>query len=461
MKRRDLLKTTLLGAVAGAATRPAALAGQQAQTPRAPASDRIRVGMIGVGGFGYGFNLPDFTNNPDVEIAAICDCFQPNLDKAMAFAGGKPKPYRDYRRLLEDKSIDAVVITTPEHWHSIMGIDACDAGKDVYVEKPIGHHIREGRLLVDAARRNNRVVQVGTQQRSGAHFQRAVKYIQEGRIGDVYLASCWNHSPMAPKPQPVTGGVPAGMDWDMWLGPAPQRSYEEIFSTGRRGLWDFWGGMITEWGCHLTDIVLWAMNVQAPQSVVAAGGVFHRGYGEIPDTLQVTYTYPKFLFHYSVLNHNTYGLNGDPGAARFGSYGMQFQGTKGTLFVDRGGFKITPQTFRREEPNQPPPPPSTDSRTPGYYYTTEIQAEVSDSSVQHWPHVRNFLDCVKSRKRPNADIEAGHYANTTCRLGNIAYRVGRRLQWDAAKEQVIGDAEANKLVVGTYREPWTPKGLSS
>jgi predicted dehydrogenase len=218
-------------------------------------------------------------------------------------------------------------------------------------------------------------------------------------------------------------------------------------------------GRSPQWGSHLTDIILWAMKAQGPQSVVAAGGLFDRKQGEIPDTLQVSYTYPNFLFHYSILSHNTYGLNGDPGAARFGSFGMQFHGTKGTLFVDRSGFRITPQTTRVEEANQPPSPSFPDSRQPGFYYTTEVLPEHSETSQQHGPHVRNFLDCVKSRKRPIADIEAGHYANTVCRLGNIAYRVGRRLQWDAEKEQVIGDAEANRLAIGTYRAPWVPKGL--
>lgn len=173
------------------------------------------------------------------------------------------------------------------------------------------------------------------------------------------------------------------MDWDLWLGPAPKLPYAEVWNVGRRGYWDFWGGMLTE--C--------------------------------------------------------------------------FHGTKGTVFVDRGGFRIMPQTTRHEEPDQPPPGPTTDSRQPGYYYTTDILPEQSDSSQQHGPHVRNFLDCVKSRKRPNADVEAGHHANVACRLGNISYRVGRRLEWDGVKEQVVGDPEANRLVVGTYREPWTPKGL--
>jgi predicted dehydrogenase len=459
MRRRDVLKATALGALMG---KDLAFAQTASETTgiKAPPSDRIRVGMIGVGGFGLGANLPDFMKNPDVDVVAICDVFDENLEKGIALNGGKGKRYKDYRRLLEDKEIDAVVVTTPEWWHSIMTIDACDAGKDVYVEKPLGRFIREGRLAVEAARRNNRIVQMGTQQRSGAHFQRAVKYVQEGRIGDVYYATCWHHSPRPTTPPAlVTGEAPPGLDWDMWLGPAPKLPYAEVRNVGRRGYWDFWGGNLTEWGSHLADIVLWAMKVKGPDAVVAAGGQFHRKEGQLPDTLQVTYNYPGFLFHYSILHHNTYGLNGDLGAARFGSYGIQFHGTKGTLFVDRSGFRLTPQTTRREEANQPPPMPTNDSRQAGFYYTTEINPEVSDTSQQHGPHVRNFLDCVKSRKRPIAEVEDGHYANTVCRLGNMAYRLGRRLQYDPVKEQVVGDPEATRLVLGTYREPWKPKGL--
>jgi len=460
VKRRDLLKAAALGGFVG---KDLALgkARQQNQVTKTPASHRIRIGMIGVGGFGFGTNLPDFLKNPDVEVVAICDVYESNLERAVELAGGKAKRYRDYRRLLDDREIDAVVITTPEHWHAIMAIDACDAGKDVYVEKPCAHHIRDGRAIVEAARRHNRVVQVGTQQRSGAHFQRVVKYVREGRIGDVYYATCWHHSPLSAPTAPVTGGPPPGLDWDLWLGPAPKLPYDEVWNVGRRGSWEFWGGNLTEWGSHLADIVLWAMKVQGPQRVAALGGQFQRKQGELPDTLQVTVTYPTFLFHYSILHHNSYGLNGDLGAARFGSYGIQSHGTNGTLFVDRSGFRLTPQTTRREEANQPPPLPTPDSRATGFYYTTEIPPEVSDSSQQHGPHVRNFLDCVKSRNRPIADIEDAHYTNTALRLGNISYRVGRTLQWDATKEQVVGDSEANQLAIGTYRDPWRPKGLRS
>ena len=458
MKRRELLKkATALGALTYAGGELAF--GQTTRGPaRTPASDRIRVGMIGVGAFGT-VNLGDFLANKDVEVAAVCDVFEPSLEKAIATAGGKARPYRDFRKLLEDREVDAVVISTPEHWHAPMTILACEAGKDVYVEKPASHHIRDGRLMVEAARKANRVVQVGSQQRSGAHFQRVVKYIREGRIGEVRYATCWYHSLPAVTKPPVSGPPPATLDYELWLGPAPKLAYEEAFNVGRRHYWSLWGGPMTEWGAHLSDIVLWAMNASGPQAVVAAGQRFNKKPGEIPDLLQATFNFPGFVFHYSVMNHNTYGLNGDVGAARFGSYGIQFQGTKGTLFVDRSGFRVTPQPIRHEEPNQPPPVPVSDSRQPGFYYTTEILPEQSDSSQQHGPHVRNFLDCVKSRKRPNADIEAGHRANTLGRLANIAYRLGRRIRWDPAREVALDDAEANQLALGTYRDPWKPRGL--
>jgi predicted dehydrogenase len=247
----------------------------------------------------------------------------------------------------------------------------------------------------------------------------------------------------------------------MWLGPAPKLPYQQVWGNLRRTSWEFFGGMITEWGCHLMDIALWALQVQGPLSVVAQGANFQLKGAEIPDTLQVLYQYPNFLIQYSVLRHNSFGPNGDAGAARFGSYGIQFHGTKGTLFVDRAGFRITPQPTRHEEPGNPPRTGgmNPDERQPGFYYTTDLTAEVSDTSQQHLPHIRNFLECVKTRQRPVADIEEGHRTNTVCRLGNIAYRVGRKIRWDNTGERVVDDPEANRLVVGTYRAPWIPKGL--
>jgi predicted dehydrogenase len=428
-------------------------------TPLSAANDRIGIGFIGCGNMGS-IDQRDFQLNPDVEVVAVCDVYRPNAERAQKTAGGSAKIYSDYRRLLENKDVQAVVIATPEHWHALMAIDACDAGKDVYVEKPASHHIRDGRLMVEAARRNNRVVQVGSQQRSGLHFQRVVKYIREGKIGDVAYTVCWNHSGLGADAPPAAAQPPADLDWDMWLGPAPKLPYRDVWGTLRRTSWDFWGGMITEWGCHLMDIALWGLEAKTPISVVAQGGHVRLKNSEIPETLQVLYEYPNFLIQYSVLRHNSFGPNGDPGAARFGSFGIQFHGTKGTIFVDRAGFRLTPQPLRHEEPGNPPRTVGNpDERQPGFYYTADVPPEVSDSSSQHPPHVRNFLDCVQSRRRPVADIEEGHITNTVCRLGNIAYRVGRKIRWDAEKEQVIGDAEANRMVVGTYRAPWIPKGL--
>lgn len=456
MNRRDLLKRT------GLAAAVAQTMGSN-QGARAAANDRVGVGLIGCGNQGTA-DQRSFMEQPDVEIVALCDVYETNLQRNLKIAGGKAKTYHEYRRLLEDKDVQAVIVATPEHWHALMCIDACDARKDVYVEKPASHHIRDGRLMVDAARRNNRVVQVGSQQRSGSHFQRAVQYVQDGRIGDVYYVTCWNHSSPASTGAArasISNRPPADLDYDLWLGPAPKLSYSEVFGGGRRSSWDFSGGMITEWGAHLLDVALWGMKAQEPRSVVAAGGQFRDKEGEIPDTLEVLYECGGFLLQYSVLHHNSFGPNGDPGAARQGSYGIQFHGTKGTLFVDRAGFRLTPQYVRREDPNHPPRPVvwASDERQLGYYYTTETLPESGDSSLQHQAHARNFIDCTKSRKRPNADIEDGHHANTTCRLGNIAYRLARKIRWDGAKEQVVDDPEANRLVVGTYRAPWIPKGL--
>jgi predicted dehydrogenase len=268
-----------------------------------------------------------------VEIVALCDVYEPNLLRNLKMAGGNAKTCHDYRRLLEDKTVQAVIIATPEHWHALMCIDACDAGKDVYVEKPASHNIRDGRLMVEAARRNNRIVQAGSQQRSGSHFQRAVKYVQDGRIGDVHYVTCWNHSGMAAgrgSDRAATApNPPADLDYGLWLGPAPKLPFAEVRGGGRRANWDFFGGTLTEWGAHLVDVALWGMKAREPRSVVAAGGQFRSREGEIPDTIQATCDFGGFLLHYSVLRHNSFGPNGDPGAARQGSYGTQSTGPRG------------------------------------------------------------------------------------------------------------------------------------
>ena len=316
--------------------------------------------------------------------------------------------------------------------------------------------------MVETARSTKRVVQVGIQQRSGTHFQRAIKAIHDGRIGDVYLAQVWNHSwlPQQAVGKPGDSEPPAGLDWDFWLGPSPWHP----FNPARRvfnNWWDTGGGMLTNWGTHTIDTIHWGMKATAPRSIVATGGIYYRKDAmEVPDTLEVTYEYPGFLLQCSIISHNSYGNNGDPGRKAFGGYGMMFHGTKGTVFVDRAGYELIPQMKENREPTAQRWREAMDDLVGvGLYYTTETPAEKGVSSIQHFPHVRNFLDCVKTRALPIGDIETGHRSTSACHLGNIAYRVGQKIHWDAAAERITSSEEADKLLTVKYRSPWKLAGL--
>jgi predicted dehydrogenase len=398
------------------------------------ANERVIVGVIGCGGQGRS-NMRDFLRQPEVEIAAVCDVYDTNLNEAREMTDGKATIYKDFRKLLEHKDLDAVIIATPDHWHALPMIYACDAGKDVYIEKPVSHTIVEGRKMVEAARRGKRVVQVGTQQRSGPHFQQAVELVRSGKLGKVSFARTWNSSNQFPQgigDPPDTDPLP-GLDWDMWLGPAPYVKYNRNRCLSNfRWFWDYAGGMLTDWGTHLIDIVHWAMGVDAPTSVYAAGGKHYiQDNRETPDSLEVTYEYPGFLLNYSNRILNNHGIDGR-------SYGIEFQGTAGTLFVDRGGFEFTPEARRVGDEMAPP----------------GEKAFRGEGSPQHFPHVRNFIDCVKSRQTPVSDIEIGHRSTSASLLGNIALKVKQKIEWDGKKEQIVGNAEASKLLSRDYRKPW-------
>ena len=343
LTRRDFIKRAAQGTAAGLAF--------SAARPAVAASDKVRVGVIGPGHQGRG-DTRDFVRQPDVEVVAVCDVYEPNLPLAVEAAGGRAQTYKDFRQVLERKDIDAVLVATPDHWHALVTVEACKAGKDVYVEKPLSHDIHEGQVMVEAARKYNRVVQLGTQQRSGIHFQKAVELVQNGLLGKISFVRTGTYLNNYPYGigNPPDSDPPPGLDWDLWLGPAPLAPFNVNRWTNMdphdwssfRYFWDYAGGMMTDWGVHLIDIAQWGMQVEGPRVISSVGGKYYnQDNTQTPDTLQVTYEYenPSFIL---VFEHRWENANW----RHEKGYGIEFHGTDGTLFVDRGGFELYPETRR-------------------------------------------------------------------------------------------------------------------
>jgi predicted dehydrogenase len=287
-----------------------------------------------------------------VEVAAVCDVFQPNLDKAQKAAGGKAQCYNDFRKVLDDKEIDVVLVAAPDHWHPLPMVEACKAGKDVYVEKPICVAVEEGQKMVAAARKYNRVVQVGLWQRSNLHFQKAVELVQSGVLGKVSFVRTWNYGNTYPDGQGTypDSDPPAGLDWDMWLGPAPKAQYnfqrfgvaDNRWSTFRY-FYDYANGWPGDWAVHLMDIVLWAMKSEGPIAITALGSKhFIKDNTETPDTLDITWEFPNFIATYEsrLCNSNSMFRK---------EYGILFQGTDATMFLDRSGFEVFPEPMSQAD----------------------------------------------------------------------------------------------------------------
>ncbi len=412
----------------------------------------MQVGFIGFGLIGHQ-HVHDFKNQSDVDLAAMCEVYQPRLEQGVAACGQRAKAYRDFRKLLDDKDIQAVVVSTPGHWHALLTIMACAAGKDVYVEKPLTLFVREGRWMVEAARRYNRVVQVGTQQRSGKHYQHARELLRSGYIGKIMSVRMGAFRNVMPGFSSLPdGAAPGEFDYDMWLGPAPARPYNP-----RRGLyhfrwfWDYSGGQMTNLGAHEIDIAQWVMDVKGPTAVSSSGGRFALGgAGETPDTQDALFEYPGFTMMYSYR---------EASAGRRAGLGLEFCGTKGSMVIGRGGFQVFPDAKINPEDaipvfqGQPAGGPQRSSATHTETWTQEMK-EKGSSDEQFALHARNFVDCVKSRERPIADVEGGHRVTTTCHLANLSLRLGRKLRWDPEKEDFPGDAEASARLVRPYRKPW-------
>lgn len=414
------------------------------------ANDRIQLGFIGYGLIG-GQHVHDFKNQKDAELAAMCDTYQPRLEQGVAACGGRAKAYTDFRRLLDDKSIDAVVVSTPDHWHALMTIMACAAGKDVYVEKPMTLFVREGRWMMEAARRYQRVVQVGTQQRSGTHYQKALRLMRDGHIGKIHSVRMATSRNILPGfGSPADTAVPAGFDYEMWLGPAPKRPFNPHRGIYHfRWFWDYSGGQMTNLGAHLIDIAQWVMDVKGPRAVYSAGGRFAlQDHGETPDTQDALFTYAGFtsIFSYREASHGR------------GGFGQEFFGTKGSLTISRSGFEVHPDARIKPEnaipvfTGQPSGGPVRDNRKPEAW--TETVREAGSSDQQFDLHARNFLDCMRTRQKPISDVESGHATATACHLANISLRTGRKLTWDPEKDEILGDREASQYLTRPYRRPW-------
>jgi predicted dehydrogenase len=340
--RREFVKWSAAGVIAGRVVMQPL--GVRRDDRIRGANDRVVVALIGAGRQGQS-DLANAVKQPDTEVAMVCDVYEPNLAKGLEVAPGA-KPQHDFRRVLENRDVDAVIIATPDHWHPIQAILACEAGKDVYVEKPISVSVTEGRAMVSAARRHNRIVQAGTQQRSGKHFQQAAELVKGGAIGKVTQVRTWNFGNESPDGigNPPDGAPPKELDWDMWLGPAPKRPFNPnrfgVFPdrwSSFRWFWDYAGGMMTDWGVHWLDIVQLVMGVDAPQYVSASGGKFVlQDNRETPDTILATFQYPGFICTYENRVTNAAPISGK-------SNGMLFHGTEGTLFVDRQGLEVMPE----------------------------------------------------------------------------------------------------------------------
>lgn len=400
------------------------------------ANEQIRVGFIGVGNRGMQV-LDGFLRHSDCRPMAVCDIFDPHLDKAKERLEGKVDAERDFRKVLDRSDIDAVVIATPDHWHAIQTIMACNAGKDVYVEKPLSITIVEGRKMVEAARRNKRIAQVGTHRRSSATYMKLAAEIAAGRIGKVTVSRAYRLSNMYPSGigRAPTTDPPPDLDWNMWLGPRPMRPYQANIAPYKFRWWDLYSSQMANWGVHYLDAIRWLTGELAPASVCAMGGRFAVDDDRtVPDTLEATFQFASgrlAVFGQYEANGNPVLIQGE----------LELRGTDATAYVGASGYEFVPERGGQFADRKP-------RSQPFKFEQIEKHDDVTAA------HARNFLDCVKSRDLPRADIEIGHRSTTMSLLANISLALGIRLEWDAQAERITNNEQANSLLHYEYRAPW-------
>lgn len=398
-----------------------------------PPSDRIVLAMIGVGGMGTG-RLREFLKHPDVEIAAVCDVDSEHAERAaglVAEAGQKkPELIPDFRKVLERDDIDAVAVVTPDHWHAIPVVEACRAGKDVFVEKPLAYSVEEGRAMASAADDGKRVTQMGNHIHNDLpNYRRVVEQVRSGNLGRITRVHCWKTSNTQALGNPPNGTPPATLDYDFWLGPAPERPYNPLRShLTYRYFWDYSGGVFIDFWCHIVDVAYWALELNAPRTIAAVGGKrFLDDATETPDYVEATLEYDEvtllFTLHPAPL----------PGLEQFGGIGCAFQGSEATLVTNYERHEVLVKGA--PAPDFPVPEPSLPN-SPG--------------------HLREFLDAIKARNtETTCNIGYGHQLTKAGLLANIALRTGDRLYWNEQTERFLSNDNANRLLGRAFRKPWS------
>ncbi len=422
--RRNFVGASVSASVAAGAARAAAVA----------PSDKVRIGLIGCGGISKA-DSNAFLEHPECEIVTICD-----VDDAMIAATQKrltdenrksPDAVKDYRRVIDRKDVDVCIICTPDHWHALPAIAAFQAGKDAYVEKPLAVTVNESRVVRDAAKKYNRIAQMGTHWRSGQHYAEAVEMVRSGKLGKVRQVRCFAYLDwITDCGNPPDSAPPAGVDYDMWLGPAPLRPFNKNrFHFNFRWFWDYAGGLMTDWGVHLINIALWAMGPEWPKSVVSSGGKYAlKDNSETPDTQITIYDFPSYTL---IWEHQVQcGLGPDRR-----EHAVIWTGTEATLILDQWGWELIAEPKKRSS-------------------VVEMKRKADPKELVRAKHARNFLDCVKSRQAPVENLDVGHHVSAVAMLGDVALRSKSRIEWDAENSRILNNEDANRLLFRPYRAPW-------
>jgi predicted dehydrogenase len=426
--RRNFIKSSALlaaGAILPINTFPAT-------QRKVPASDKIKVGLVGANGMGFS-DLASFLKNPEIDCIALCDVDQNVLNTRLKSLAdlGKPLPeiYGDYRKMLENKDIDVVIIGTPDHWHCLQFVDSLQSGKHVYIEKPLGNTIAEINIMQKAVNKYGKMVQVGQWQRSQPHFVDAINYLKGGSLGRIRTCKAWSYVDWkGPVPKVSDAPVPEGVDYDMWLGPAPKRDFNKNrFHFTWRWYWEYAGGLMTDWGVHLIDYILYGMGKTIPVSVMASGGKYAFPDDDMvtPDTMTAVYDFKD----YTMIWEHTIGI----GLGNWQRpHGMSYVGENGTLVLDRNGWEVIPEKQK-----------------------IAAVPQQKNVGVGLDLHVRNFIGCIQNNTpdKLNADINVGRNAALIAQLGNIAYRTGEKIYWDNDK-QSFNSPNANDLITPEYYNNW-------